>query len=167
MTLDELNSAPRDVAERELAACCGSARWAAAMAARRPFVTAEQLYSAADDVWLLLDRTDWLAAFGHHPRIGEKAAGWAGDEQSASRDASADTRERLATMNRDYERKFGFVFLIFATGKSAAEMLASLERRMRNDADTELRIAAGEQAKITRLRLEKLLRQTAPASRAG
>jgi OHCU decarboxylase len=167
VTLDGLNSAPRDVAERELAACCGSARWAAAVAARRPFASATQLFATADDVWQALDRADWREAFGRHPRIGDKASGWAGDEQSASRDASAETKSRLADLNRQYERKFGFVFLIFATGKSASEILATLERRLQNDADAELRVAAAEQAKITRLRLEKLLRNNAPASRAG
>lgn len=157
MTLDELNSAPRDVAERELGACCGSARWSAAMSARRPFESAEQLYGTADAVWRSLDRSDWLEAFGHHPRIGDTASGWARDEQSASRDASAETRRRLVELNHEYERRFGYVFLIFATGKTAPEILAGLERRMQNDADTELRVAADEQAKITRLRLAKLL----------
>jgi OHCU decarboxylase len=111
----------------------------------------------ADDVWWSLEGGDWLEAFAAHPRIGERAAGWAGEEQSGVRGADDEVLGRLNSLNHDYERKFGHVFLIFATGKSAAEILAELERRLANDPATELRIAAGEQAKITRLRLQKAL----------
>ena len=158
---------PHDAAERELAKCCGSSRWAAAMAGRRPFKNAEHVYVAADEIWWSLDGADWLEAFLHHPRIGARAGrwGWAKDEQSGTRDAPADTLQKLADLNHEYERKFGHVFLICATGKRAEEMLADLERRMTNDPATELRIAAGEQAKITRLRLEKLLAPARETSR--
>ena len=94
MTLDELNALPRDAAERELANCCGSKRWTSAMAARRPFRSADQVYRAADEVWSALDGADWLEAFSHHPRIGQRAAGWARDEQSGARGASQRTLER-------------------------------------------------------------------------
>ena len=136
------------------------------MVARRPFQSSDQLLLAADDIWWSLDGGDWLEAFSHHPRIGERAAGWANDEQSGTRGASADTLEKLADLNHEYERKFAHVFLICATGKGADEMLSSLERRLRNEPAIELRIAASEQAKITRLRLEKLLAQSSPKSKA-
>lgn len=165
MTLNELNALPRDAAERELAKCCGSTRWASAVAARRPFRTVDQLRRGADEIWASLDGADWLEAFAHHPRIGERATGWASKEQSGTRGAPAQTRERLAKLNHDYERKFGHVFLIFASGKGADEMLAQLEQRMTNDPATELRVAAEEQAKITRLRLEKLLSSPRETSR--
>jgi 2-oxo-4-hydroxy-4-carboxy-5-ureidoimidazoline decarboxylase len=165
VTLDELNAMPRDAAERELAKCCGSSRWSAAMAGRRPFTDAEQVYRVADEIWWSLEGADWLEAFSHHPRIGARAAGWAKDEQSGTRDASTQMMQRLAERNHEYERKFSHVFLICATGKRADEMLAQLEQRMTNDPAGELRIAAGEQAKITRLRLEKLLAPARETSR--
>jgi len=165
VTLDELNAMPRDAAERELAKCCGSSRWTSAMAGRRPFRNVDQLYRAADEVWTSLDGADWLEAFSHHPRIGERAVGWARDEQSGTSGASARTMERLAKLNHDYQRKFGHVFLICATGKPADELLSQLERRMMNDPAAELRVAAAEQAKITRLRLEKLLSASRETSR--
>jgi OHCU decarboxylase len=137
------------------------------MTARRPFRTGADLARVADEVWWSLEGADWLEAFSHHPRIGERSGGWARDEQSGARAASAATIKELATLNRQYERKFGHVFLIFATGKSADEMLAELRLRLNNDPAPELRLAAGEQAKITRLRLEKLLDASFESSRAG
>lgn len=165
MTLDELNALPPASARRELARCCGSARWTAGMTGRRPFRDAEGLYAAADEVWWSLEGGDWLEAFSHHPRIGERAAGWAKDEQSGVRGASDVTLKTLGKLNHDYERKFGHVFLIFASGRSAEEMRAELERRIGNDPATELRNAAAEQAKITRLRLQKLISSTLQSSR--
>jgi OHCU decarboxylase len=157
----------REQAERDLRRCCGSTRWASAVASRRPFTSVEQLCRVADDVWWTLVGGDWLEAFAAHPRIGERAAGWASEEQSGVRGAAARTLERLTALNHDYERKFGHVFLIVATGKSADEMLAQLERRLHNDPATELKIAAVEQSKITRLRLERLLQPHPEASRPG
>ncbi|HEY8174589.1 MAG TPA: 2-oxo-4-hydroxy-4-carboxy-5-ureidoimidazoline decarboxylase [Gemmatimonadaceae bacterium] len=165
MTLDELNAMPQDAAERALAKCCGSSRWAAAMAGRRRFKNDEAMYRVADEIWWSLEGADWLEAFSHHPRIGERSTGLAKDEQSGTRDASADTLQKLAERNHEYERKFGHVFLICATGKRADEMLGQLEQRMTNDPASELRVAAGEQAKITRLRLEKLLSTARQTSR--
>jgi 2-oxo-4-hydroxy-4-carboxy-5-ureidoimidazoline decarboxylase len=157
VTLDQLNAITEDDARRELARCCGSDRWTTMMLIRRPFQSAGDLYQAADETWWSLGKRDWLEAFGHHPRIGARAAGWAGDEQSGVSGASDVTLKALTGLNREYERRFGHVFLICATGRSASEMLAELQRRLANAPDEELRIAAGEQAKITRLRLEKLL----------
>ena len=159
MTLNELNALPGTRAEEELLKCCGSQRWARAVAARRPFKTKEDLHRTAEIEWLKLKYPDWLEAFSHHPRIGEraKAQGFAKQEQSGTAGAADGTLLSLESLNRLYEEKFGFVFLIFATGKSADEMLGALQRRLQNGRDVELKNAVGEQAKITRLRLEKLL----------
>jgi 2-oxo-4-hydroxy-4-carboxy-5-ureidoimidazoline decarboxylase len=165
VTLEELNVLPADAAERELSRCCGSGRWTAAMAARRPFATVDRLLQEADEVWWSLEGGDWLEAFSHHPRIGERAAGWATGEQSGVEAASQPTLDELSERNHAYERRFGYVFLICAAGKRADEMLSELERRIDNDPATELRVAATEQAKITRLRLEKLLAPSLESSR--
>jgi len=165
VTLEQLDALPGDAAKRELQRCCGSERWAAAMTARRPFRSTEQLMQVADEVWWSLEPADWLEALSHHPRIGERAAGWARDEQSGARGASDETAKALAKFNHEYERTFGHVFVIFATGKTADEMLAALQHRLTNDAATELRNGAAEQAKITKLRLEKLLSTSLESSR--
>jgi 2-oxo-4-hydroxy-4-carboxy-5-ureidoimidazoline decarboxylase len=167
VTLKEVNDLSHDAAERELARCCGSTRWAAAMAARRPFGDAEQLQRVAEEIWWSLDGGDWLEAFSRHPRIGERAVGWAKSEQAGMSDASPVVIESLADKNHEYERRFGHVFLICATGKRASDMLANLEQRLANDPATELRIAAAEQAKITQLRLDKLLGAPLASSRTG
>jgi len=142
------------------------------MAAARPFSSVAALERAADEVWLALEAPDILEAFAAHPKIGAGGAGGAGEagraggdgapqwspqEQSGVRDAAGDVRERLAAGNRAYEARFGYIFIICATGKSADEMVASLEQRLRHTRDQELRIAADEQRMITRLRLTKLL----------
>ncbi len=164
-SVEWLNSLPNDLAEAELLKCCGSKRWAERMAAARPFSDLEQLLSQADEIWRSLETDDWLEAFRAHPKIGEKKAAaaqtpeaqsWSAQEQSAMASASAQARSRLADLNEKYEELFGFIFIVCATGKSPAEMLAMLERRMLNDRQTELRMAAEEQRKITRLRLAKL-----------
>lgn len=162
MTLDELNAVPEPDARRALLQCCGSARWAREVAARRPFADRDSLHRIAVEVWRSLAPSDWLEAFSHHPRIGERGTGWSNEEQSAARGAAADTLARLAHRNHDYERRFGHVFLICATGRSADEILKNLEDRMANTPADELRVAAGEQAAITRLRLDKLLSPSNP-----
>ena len=165
MTLAELNALSADVARVELERCCGSERWASIVAARRPFGSADELMQAASDVWWALDEADWLQAFSHHPRIGEPAEGWAAAEQAGTHQARRSTMLSLAALNREYEDMFGYVFLICATGKSADEMLGALRERMTNDPGDELHIAAEEQDKITRLRLEKLLSGSPESSR--
>jgi 2-oxo-4-hydroxy-4-carboxy-5-ureidoimidazoline decarboxylase len=166
MSLESFNALPPDEATQEFLKCCGSARWANAMTSRRPFEAEEDLIRAASDVWWSLEQSDWLEAFHSHPKIGEKKAAaevstqsqhWSGQEQSGVRDANQDTIESLARLNREYEQKFRFIFIVCATGKSAAEMLAILRERLVNDIDVELPIAAAEQAKITELRLKKLV----------
>lgn len=137
------------------------------MIERRPFGGEEVLFEVADEVWRSLGPEDWLAAIEAHPRIGEREARsasrttWSREEQSGMSTATDEVRGALAEGNRIYEAKFGHLFLICATGRSAEEMLAALRERLENDSATELRIAAEEQRKITRLRLEKLVRKPA------
>ena len=166
MTLDELNTLSAESARLELERCCGSQRWASIVAARRPFRSRDELLQVATEVWSSLDEQDWLEAFSHHPRIGERADGWALAEQAGTQGASESTRLSLAALNRQYEEMFGYVFLICATGKSADEMLSALRQRLTNDPGDELRVAASEQEKIMRLRLEKLLSAPMESSRS-
>ena len=161
--LDQMASAP---AAKALLDCSGSKKWVEQVLARRPFGHAAGLYDAADDAWATLGRRDWLAAFRAHPAIGgTKAAakqtataqGWSASEQSVAQKASPGTLAVLAAANEAYQARFGHVFLICATGKSSEEILKAIQERLANDPEVELRIAADEQKKITRLRLERLL----------
>lgn len=127
------------------------------MVARRPFGSREALLQSAGEIWNSLGKSDWLEAFSHHPRIGESATGAASREQSGVAHAANQTLHELADTNKEYERRFGYIYIVCATGKSADEMLSIAKQRLTNDPDTELKIAAEEQRKITRLRLEKLL----------
>lgn len=136
------------------------------MVARRPFGSLERVLTTSDEVWNSLEPQDWREAFAHHPRIGEqrsaaqqseRGASWAAGEQSAVGDAGDATRAALSKANSEYERRFGYIYIVCATGRSADDMLADLTSRLKNDPAGELRVAAEEQRKITRLRLEKLL----------
>ena len=130
------------------------------MAAARPYRDLSELIEAAESAWSQLTPDDWLRAFAAHPRIGEHgghAPASSEREQSEVMQASSQTLVALAAENREYESRFGHVFLISASGRSAEEILAALRIRIRNDAASELRVAAAEQRKITRLRLEKLM----------
>ena len=160
--LREINEAPADVVREILFRACGSSRWVDRMMARRPFANDAKLLFAARNEWFGLTEADWLEAFSHHPRIGDRAAlearfpkthDLSAKEQSGIGIAGADVLQALAQANTDYFDRFGFIFIVCATGKSAAEMLALLLSRMSNDRASELRIAAEEQAKITALRL--------------
>ena len=166
LALASLNSISPSEAENELLKCCGSRAWAARLIAIRPFKNLDDLIAKADRVWWSLEPRDWLAAFHSHPKIGEKKAAaataveaqrWSEDEQSGTRNAAAETMAALAELNREYEKKFGYIFIVCASGKSSEEMLAILRRRLGNDGDEELRNAASEQAQITQLRLRKLI----------
>jgi len=159
--LDSLTEADAIAA---LTRCCSSKAWVSAMVRERPFRTDERVFAAADRIWRSLGKSDWLEAFAGHPRIGERAAkahastgAWSAKEQSGMDAASAETARALVEGNRAYEDKFGHVFLICATGKSASEMLASLRERMMNPPETELRVAADQHGLITRIRLGKLV----------
>jgi 2-oxo-4-hydroxy-4-carboxy-5-ureidoimidazoline decarboxylase len=166
VTLEELNRLPDDEARAALERCCGSRTWAWRMAAGRPYRNRAGLFAAAERVADKLKRADWLEAFAHHPRIGDRealrhkfaaTAAWAGEEQRGAEAAPEDTIEALAQGNQAYEEKFGYIFIVCASGKSADQMLELLNGRLANDPDTELVNASREQRAITRLRLEKLL----------
>jgi len=153
----------RDLLER----CCGATRWVEAMLAARPFMSPAHLLGHAETAWWKLDDADWLEAFTHHPRIGASVeslrakfgatAKLAEGEQRAVGAASELTLRALAKGNADYEDRYGFVFIVCATGKTADEMLALLRGRMDREPAVERRAAAAEQAKITRIRLKGLL----------
>ena len=162
--LARLNALPRAEAIVELMQVCGAHLWAEAMASARPFPDRDILYQTADAVWNALAPADWLEAFQKHPRIGERAAHdasarsreWSEEEQSAAGTSDTAVRAELAALNRAYEERFGHVFLICASGLSAAAILHALRERIGNGPGEELRAAAEEQRKITRIRLEKL-----------
>jgi OHCU decarboxylase len=152
-----LDLASPNEARALLVGCCGATRWVDAMLARRPFGSATALVDSADSIWRGLSEADCLEAFSHHPKIGDRSAqGVAKQEQSGVASAPASIVQQLADANREYEAKFGYIFIICATGKSAESMLDALRERLRNDAQTEIRIAAAEQLKITQLRLRAL-----------
>lgn len=140
--------------------CCGSAVWADAMVRQRPFREESDLLNGADEVWWQLSEEDWHEAFASHPQIGATNGAhqrWSPREQSGMQNASAATRSAIAERNRAYLEKFGYIYIVCATGKSSDEMLAILEERLGSDPATEIRTAAEEQGKITRLRLSKML----------
>jgi len=164
MTLAEFNALPSAQAESALIDCCGSSRWAAQVSSRRPYATVEALNKAADSIWWKLERGDWLEAFSHHPKIGDKPASgsesarqWAAGEQAGARAATEDVKARLARANHAYFEKFGYIYIVCATGKTAEGMLAILNQRLQNDPPSEISIAAEQQRLITRIRLDKLL----------
>jgi len=153
-----LNGLSPEQARAALQRCCGSTRWIEGMMARLPFASAAALRAGADESWWSLGPADFLEAFAAHPRIGAGATsdGWAQQEQAGVGMAGAALRASLVDANDRYLRRFGYIFIVCATGKSGDEMLRLLEARLPNDPERELAIAAGEQAKITQLRLEKL-----------
>jgi 2-oxo-4-hydroxy-4-carboxy-5-ureidoimidazoline decarboxylase len=167
MTIQELNSLGKPALSEALQKCCGSTAWVKNMLAKFPISNAENLMAEATTQWNKLTEADWREAFTHHPKIGgdvnalrEKFAStstWAEGEQAAVKQASQATLEALAAGNTEYEQKFGYIFIVCATGKSAEEMLALLQARLPNKPEDEIMIAMGEQDKITRIRLEKLL----------
>jgi allantoicase len=161
-----LDSLSREEAEAELLTCCGSTKWAREVARKRPFGSLDVLFAMADEVFATLAPEDWLEAFRAHPRIGERKAAreqtaseaqWSKQEQAGVAGAMEETAAALAEGNRAYEAKFGHIYIVCATGKSADEMLAILRERLGSTAEAELGVAAGEQRKITRIRLEKLV----------
>jgi OHCU decarboxylase len=164
--LDRLNSLSSGEAERELIKFCGSKRWAQRMVRARPFRASNELTTKAEQIWWALEPADWLEAFHSHPKIGEKKAAaptsdqsrqWSEAEQAGVDHAATQTLQALAVLNREYEEKFGYIFIVCATGKSSEEMLGILRARLENPADEELRNAVAEQGLITRLRLKKLI----------
>ena len=164
--LARLNGLAPGEAERELLACCGSREWARRVTLGRPYADAADLMEHADGVWRALDGAHWREAFRAHPRIGENKAdagqtdrekAWSSGEQAGMLTAAARTQQALAQGNRAYEARFGYIYIVCATGRTAEEMLQLLTARLANDPATEIVVAAEEQRKITRIRLSKLL----------
>ncbi len=161
-----LNALPAAAAVAELLRACGSRRWAERLAARRPFQGEAGLFAAAEAVFDGLDREDWLEAFRAHPRIGDRAAlrarfpttgAWSEEEQAGAAAAGEEVLAAIEEAQRSYEVRFGHLFIVCASGKSAPEMLALLRARLQDSPGAELAVAAAEQRKITRLRLERIL----------
>lgn len=157
-----LSALPEPQARAELLRCCGSGRWAEAMLALRPFATGAELLNAAERLWWELPAAEWREAFRRHPRIGEheregsETAALSRAEQAGVAGAGRTTLDALAAANREYEARFGHIFLTAAAGRSAEEMLGELRRRLTRDPKTELRVAAAYQSAITRRRLTNL-----------
>jgi len=158
------NALPQDEAAREILACCGSKAWAGGMALKRPIHDALSLIETSDAIWRALPESDWLEAFRSHPRIGESRAeinsapqssAWSEQEQQKAATAEEAIRTALKWGNREYEQKFGRIFIVCATGKPATEILEILRRRLHNDEATEMQLAAEEQRQIMHLRLKK------------
>ena len=166
MTLEELNALDATSAAEAFATCCTSDSWIAGMVEARPFLDVESAQQAALDVWARCEEADFIQAFEGHPKIGDVSSlrkkyantkGLASNEQSGVNVATEDTLQALANGNNEYDEKNGFIFIVYATGKSAAEMLEILNARLPNDRATELKNAAVEQSKITALRINKLI----------
>jgi OHCU decarboxylase len=170
--LAEWNEADETAAREAMLACCGATRWAAEMVSLRPIESVEELSKAADRVWATMEQADWLEAFACHPRIGERKAAqttehaaqgavrsaeWSKQEQRSTGSASAEVMAEIAKGNREYEERFGFTYIVCATGKSAEEMLAILSRRLDATREEELREAAEQQRQIMQIRLGKWL----------
>lgn len=164
-TLSAWNNADAEKALDAMLACCGARRWAAAMVALRPIANIIDLSASADRIWGTMQEADWMEAFACHPRIGErkavhaskKSAAWSQQEQSSASSAAERVLADLAAGNLVYEQRFGFTYIVCATGKNAEEMLAILNRRLDSDRATELREAAEQQRQITQIRLGKWL----------
>jgi 2-oxo-4-hydroxy-4-carboxy-5-ureidoimidazoline decarboxylase len=160
-----LDLAGTDEARARLAASCGSARWVERMLKRRPFGSRQALLDAASEEWWALGPDDWREAFAHHPKIGDREAlrnrfsatrALSEKEQAGVAGASDAVLAALEEHNRAYEARFGYIFIVCATGRSAEEMLVLLRERLRNEPDQEIRVAAQEQARITAIRLGSL-----------
>jgi OHCU decarboxylase len=157
--LDALSPAEATSAFRR---CCGSARWAEAMTAARPFEDAPSMLRIAERIWWSLGEADYLEAFAAHPKIGEASgSAWSKSEQAAAATAAEQTLAELATLNREYDAKHGFIYIVCAAGRPADAMLADLRVRLGRSRAEEVRTAAEEQAQITRLRLGKFLQELA------
>lgn len=166
MRIEELNDLSSVDFKNEIIKCCGSSVWVEKILDQRPFKSLDSILQVSESIWNSLTEKDWIEAFTHHPKIGDinslrekfsSTKDWATGEQSGVDSASEEILKRLAEKNKEYEEKFGYIFIVCATGKSVDEMLEALNRRLKNKHEDEIKIAAGEQAKITKLRLEKLL----------
>ena len=170
MTLSEWNDATSEQAAGALLSCCGSERWARVLGERRPYASLEALLVDAEEVWFALPEEEWLAAFACHPRIGERKArlagdagaqfaAWSGSEQGVAQATLEAVSNALVEGNRAYEQKFGFLYIVFASGRTAPDLMGILEERLEHDRATELNEAARQQWAITRLRMGRLLQE--------
>ena len=159
MTIAELNQLEPARAAGEFTRCCGSHRWAAAMTAARPYASLDEMQMKGDAIWASLGPVDWREAFAAHPKIGQQGpvSSWSQAEQAGMQSAGDEAKAKLTALNAEYEARFGYIFIVCATGKSPTEMLAMLRWRMANDPERELPIAAEEQRRIMGLRLAKLV----------
>jgi OHCU decarboxylase len=162
--LAEWNRLPSTDALAPVLACCGSRTFAEAVVRARPYPDAESLLAQSDEIWWALGESDWSEAFACHPRIGESASNtshqfsaWSNQEQSRARDAAQTVLDSIATGNREYEARHGFIYIVCANGKSSEELLAILDRRLHNTTEAELLEAAEQQRQITHLRIRKWL----------
>lgn len=164
--LSRWNLLPVDRAAKEILPCCGSQAWAQGMASCRPFKDVATVHATSDRIWRELTAADCLEAFESHPRIGDRekpesataqSAEWSLQEQGSAAASDDPLKQALAEGNREYERKFHRIFIVCATGKSAAEILEVLRRRLNNDETAELHEAAEQQRQITQIRLKKWL----------
>jgi 2-oxo-4-hydroxy-4-carboxy-5-ureidoimidazoline decarboxylase len=163
--LTRWNALDAEAAAREVLPCCGSRAWADALAARRPLAGTQQLFEASDEIWGALPEAAWHEAFDSHPRIGQQHArsataqslSWSSAEQRAAMSDDDAAKLALAEGNRQYEERFGRIFIVCASGKSAAEILAILNARMRNTTAAELLETVEQQRQITQLRLRRWL----------
>jgi allantoicase len=153
-----VNTLTDDRAAAQLRNCCGSTEWVRRMIAARPFPAWNDLIHAAEEIWSRLSEDDWREAFAAHPRIGDRSASsQARQEQSGTASASRQSLDALESANREYEARFGYIYIVCATGRSADEMLSMAWQRLENAPEDEIRLAAEEQMKITKLRLMKLV----------
>jgi 5-hydroxyisourate hydrolase/2-oxo-4-hydroxy-4-carboxy-5-ureidoimidazoline decarboxylase len=161
MTLSQFNTLETSIAAKHLMDCCGSTKWVSSMMTHFPFTSEKVLVDLSAKIWYdECGETDWRESFTHHPKIGDVKSlteKFAGKEQAGVAVATTQTIEALAKANTDYENKFGFIFIVCATGKSANEMLQILLDRLKNTLQEELHIAMGEQQKISIIRFKKLL----------
>jgi 2-oxo-4-hydroxy-4-carboxy-5-ureidoimidazoline decarboxylase len=167
MTIESFNSLTDSEAFKEFEMCCGATNWVKRIIASRPIDSKGALLKVAEEIWFSLKSEDWLEAFTHHPKIGDieslrekfhNTKSISENEQLGVNDASENTLKNLAKSNQLYEDKFGFIFIVCATGKSGDQMLTLIKMRLNNNAKIEMQNAAKEQNKITQLRLEKLLK---------
>ena len=166
MTIEALNTLTPSKANEQFELCCCASTWVEKMNQNRPFQNKNEVYQKAESIWFSLSSKDWLEAFTHHPKIGDidslrkkfhNTKSISKNEQSGVNDVEKSTLNNLAKSNQLYEDKFGFIFIVCATGKSADEMLALIKMRLNKNAETEMQNAAKEQNKITQLRLKTLL----------
>jgi OHCU decarboxylase len=164
VSIEELNRLALEDAGELFTACCGSSRWVEEMVARRPFENIEALLATADEVWRATGPADWEEAFAAHPRIGEpeggkdgRAEGWSREEQRRAARTDEETQRAIAEGNAEYERRFGRIYIVCASGRSAEELLADLRARLDSNPERERARAAEEQRKITKIRLRRLM----------